>query len=392
MSKVIIVGAGASGLACAVILARKGHEVVIIEKNKVGKKILISGNGRCNYFNDDFTIEHYRSNNIDILENYINDFNKNKVLDFMMSIGIIPRISNGYYYPYSNTATAILNSFLVELDKLNVKIINEEVIDIKDGIVYTENNKYSCDKVVLATGSNASLKDDNNFGYKYLTKIGHTITKLSPALVQLVGNDNYADWAGIRCDAKVSMYEDGKYIASEVGELQLTNYGLSGICIMNLSGRIGLGLDKHKEEVRINFIPFISDISKFLIDRNKLLSNRSIIELLETIINYKLLYFILKKSKIKDNTKLEELNNKELEILINNLTNFNVEIKETKELVNAQVVTGGLKLDEVSSTFESKKQPNLYIAGELLDVDGDCGGYNLGFAWISGMLAGKDND
>lgn len=388
MSKVVIIGAGASGLVCGIVAARNGHEVIILEKNKIGKKILLSGNGRCNYFNDDFTINHYRSNNIDILKKYINEFNKNKVLDFFTSIGIVPRINNGYYYPYSNTSTSILNSLLVELNRLKVRIINEEVVDIKDNVVITTNNKYNSDKIVLATGSLASLKESTNFGYDYLTKIGHKLTTIRPALVQLVGNDNYNDWAGIRCDAKVSMYEDNKYITSEVGEVQLTNYGLSGICVMNLSGRISLGLNNHKEEVRINFIPFIGDISKYLMDRDKLLPNRTIIELLESIINYKLLYFILKKSKIKDNMRLSELNNKELETLINNLTNFNVEVIDTKDISCSQVATGGLRLDEVDN-FESRIKPNLYIAGELLDVDGDCGGYNLGFAWLTGIIIGE---
>lgn len=388
MSKVVIIGAGASGLVCGIVAARRGNNVIILEKNKVGKKILVSGNGRCNYFNDDFSIDHYRSNNIDILNKYINDDNKNKVLEFFSSIGIVPRINNGYYYPYSNTSTSILNSLLVELKRLNVKIINEEVIDIVDNRVITNNNEYISDKIVLATGSLASLKDTFNFGYDYLTKIGHKITKLSPALVQLVGNDNYTDWAGIRCDAEVSMYEDGNYIDRQFGELQLTNYGLSGICIMNLSGRISKGLNNHKEEIRINFIPFIGDLNKYLEERNNEIKDRTIIELLESIINYKLLYFILKKSKIKDNCKYNELNNKEKELLINNLVNFNVEIVDTKGISNAQVVSGGLRLDEVDN-FESRIKPNLYIAGELLDVDGDCGGYNLGFAWLSGIIIGE---
>lgn len=391
MSKVIIIGAGASGLVCAIKARKRGHAVIILEKNKVGKKILISGNGKCNYFNDDFTIKHYRSNDINILDKYINENNKNKVLDFFTSIGIVPRIKDGYYYPYSNTSIAILNALLMEVQRLNIKIINEEVIDIKDNIVITTNNKYESDKIVLATGSFASLKDNSNFGYDYLKNIGHTINKISPALVQLIGEGNYfKDWAGIRCDAKVSMYEDDKYIDSEIGELQLTDYGLSGICIMNLSGRIGLSLNYHNVDIKINFIPFIEDILKYLKDRNNKLQDRTIIELLESIINYKLLYVILKQSKINSNAKLNELNDKDLEILINNLTNFNVKIVNTKDFSFAQVVTGGLSLKEVTDTFASKIKSNLYIAGELLDVDGDCGGYNLGFAWLTGIIIGEN--
>lgn len=389
--KIIVIGGGASGLVAAIQAKRKGHDVSIIEKNsKCGKKILISGNGRCNYFNDDFSIEHYHSNNIAILEKYINLENKEKILAFFDSIGIVPRIKDGYYYPYTNTSITILNALLIEVKRLNINIINDEVIDIDGNNVIGKNNSYKASKIILAVGSIAS-SEDNHFGYDYLLRTNHKLSIIKPALVQLKLDVPYLkEWAGIRCEARVSLYIDNKYIDSQVGELQLTNYGISGICIMNLSGRIALALEKHKVEIKINFLSFINDVESYIINLSNKFNNKTIIELLETLINYKLLYIILKLSKIKDNSYIKDLSKNEFTNLINNLTNLNLEIKDTRGYSNAQVVTGGLLLTEVDENFKSKKIDNLYIAGELLDVDGDCGGYNLGFAWLTGIIIGNN--
>lgn len=402
MFDVVVIGGGASGLVSAINLARKGYKVTILEKNnKCGKKLLITGNGKCNYFNEDFTIKHYRSNNIDILENYITLENKNKILSFFDSIGIIPRIKNGYYYPYSNLSVTILNSLLLECNKLNINIINDiEVVDIKceNNIfnIITNKDKYKTKKLVMATGSCANAKTGSDgFGYSLLKKLGHSLIKPLPALVQLVGNESYfKDWTGIRCDAFLTLYENNKEISSETGELQFTNYGISGICIMNLSGRISKGLDKgYNEEIGINFLPFLnkSDIYEWINSRNNNIPNRTIIELLESVINYKLLYIILKKTNI-NNVSWSKLNEQDRNKLINNLIDFRLKIIDTKGYDNAQVCTGGIPLSEVKNNFESKLIDNLYITGELLDVDGDCGGYNLGFAWLSGLIVGDNND
>lgn len=383
-------------MVCAIRLARRNINVEILEKNNsVCKKVLITGNGKCNYFNSDMNINHYRSNYINFLDDIITNENINKVQEFFNSIGIVPRIKNGYYYPYSNTSTTIKNLLLLECQNLGIKIITDtNVIDIiKEDkfIIKTNNNDIICNKVVLATGSIASIRDEYNM-YKILNKIGHNIIKPLPALVMLEGMGNYfKDWAGIRVDASISLYENDKYIDTEVGEIQLTNYGISGICIMNLSGRVARIIDNsNKASLRINFIPNIDNGYKYLEERYKLLPNLNIIEMLESIINYKLLYIILKKCHIDDKLTWIKLNDKEKQLLVENIFNFKLDIKSTKGFEFAQVVSGGVDLKEVTNNFESKIVNGLYIIGELLDVDGDCGGYNLGFAWISGMIVGDN--
>lgn len=396
--KVVVVGGGASGMVCAIRLARRGINVEIVEKNSnVCKKVLITGNGKCNYFNSDISINHYRSNNIEFLDNIITDDNINKVMDFFNNIGVVPRIKNGYYYPYSNTATTIKNLLLLECIRLNIKITTDilvkDIIKNDKFILKTNSNDIICDKVVMSTGSAASIRDEYN-GYKLLKKLGHFIIKPLPALVMLEGNGNYyKDWAGIRVDASVSLYENNKYIDKQIGEVQLTNYGISGICIMNLSGRVSRIIDnKNIASLKINFIPFIDrkDGYNYLNDRCKLLKGKTIIEMLESIINYKLLYVILKICHIDNNLTWDMLSDDKKNILVDNIFNFSFDIKCTKDFLNAQVVSGGVSLDEVTNSLESKIINGLYITGELLDVDGDCGGYNLGFAWISGMIVGDN--
>ena len=208
----------------------------------------------------------------------------------------------------------------------------------------------------------------------------------------LEGSGNYfKDWAGIRTDAIVSLYSDNEFIDKQEGEVQLTNYGISGICIMNLSGRVARMLDDGKKvSLKINFIPFISNGYDYLEERSKLLKEKTIIEMLESIINYKLLYAILKKCHINDKCTWKDLNKEDKNLLVENIFNFKLDIVKTKDFECAQVVTGGLSLQEVTDKLESKIVSGLFIVGELLDVDGDCGGYNLGFAWLSGLVVGDN--
>lgn len=395
--KVVVIGGGASGLICAIRLAKRGKNVEILEKNSnVCKKVLITGNGKCNYFNSDMNISHYRSDDLNSLKKLVNEDNCQKVLDFFEGIGVIPRIKNGYYYPYSNTSTTIKNLLLLEANKLNIKVTTDiivtNIIKRDKFTIKTNKNDIICDKVVLSTGSNASIKDNDYNGYDILKEMGHTIIKPLPALVMLVGNGNYfKDWAGIRCDAEVELYDNNKFVDKQIGEVQLTNYGISGICVMNLSGRVARLIDEgSKVSLRINFIPFVEkeDGYNYLEKRNKLIKNRTIIELLESIINYKLLYVILKKCHIDTKLTWNELSEKQKKTLVDNLFDFKLDIIDTKGVESSQVVSGGLTLKEVTNNLESKIVSDLYITGELLNVDGDCGGYNLGFAWITGMIVG----
>ena len=404
MNDVIIIGGGASGLVSAIYAAKSGNKVTIIEKNSIlGKKILITGNGKCNYWNKDQSLKHYNTPQKNILGEIINDYNQKEIMKLFESLGIIPKIKDGYYYPYSNQATSIQTALIKENEILGVKVITNcetKKIEKKNNIFYitTTLGIYTAKKIILSTGSYACPKTGSTgIGYDIVKKIGHTIIQPLPALVQLISNESYLkEWHGIRSDVDVTLIEDDKEIKKETGEIQLTNYGVSGICIFNISEKASKGLHNKKEiHVKINFLsPFKINNPKEFIDwmnkRNMNIPNRTISDLLDGILNYKLINLLLKISKIKK----EEAWNKILDVkkyeLAKNLTELTLNITGTKSFEYAQTTTGGIPLSEINpKTMESLKNKNFYITGELLDVDGECGGYNLSFAWITGMLAGK---
>ncbi len=405
MKKVVVIGAGASGLVAAIYAKKRYDEVILIEKNEIcGKKILATGNGRCNFWNEDQSIEHYRGSEMKKIEEVLSAKNKEEALNFFEKIGIKAKIKNGYYYPFSNQASSMQRALILEATKQKVNIkTSEEVIDIvkkgdKFEIITKSKEKILADLVILATGSKAAPKTGSDgIGYEICKKFGHSINKPMPALVQLKANEKFLkEWEGVRSDVAIFLFENGKKIASEVGEIQLTNYGISGICVFNLSGRVSRGLEKNKkEEVKINFLNGLNikngdEFIKWMEKRDRVLEDRNILEELEGILNYKLAKVLLKLSNINEIEKWKNLSDISKKNLAKNMTGFILNITGTNSFDKAQVCTGGVPIEEVDvNTMESKKQKGLFITGELLDVDGDCGGYNLEWAWITGIIAGS---
>ncbi len=402
--RIIVIGGGAAGLIAACFSVNKDNEVIILERNNIcGKKILVTGNGKCNYWNSNQGLEHYHSTNKEVIPQIITPRIQDEAKNFFENIGIVPKVKNGYYYTYSNQATSIQTSLILEAKLSGVKIENN--IYVKDIIkkenqycIKTNNKDYLADKVIIATGSKASPKtgSDGN-GYELVKKIGHSIIKPLPALVQLIGKEKYfKEWAGIKQDVEVSLLENDVFIKKEIGEIVLTDYGLSGICVMQLSGIIARGLDCGKKEtIIINFAPWIGNTTEAFINwmnmRSKKVLNRNITEILDGILNYKLVNLLIKNSKIKKEAKWQELNEQSKIILAQNIMAFRQKILATNSFDKAQVCSGGVPLTEINpKSMESLKNKGIYIVGELLDVNGDCGGYNLGFAWMSGILAGED--
>lgn len=402
MRTITVIGGGASGLVAAIYAKTSATQVILLERNSdCGKKILATGNGRCNYWNSDQDLKHYNSSNKYLLENIITDENKEEIMNFFNRIGIIPKIKNGYYYPYSNQAVSIKNALITEARRLGVQIYNDTYIDC----IRKENNKFIInynnktiisDSVIVATGSKAAPKtgSDGN-GYDLVKKFSHSVIEVLPALVQLRGEEKYfKDWSGIRSDVKISLYSNDELIKEEEGEIQLTDYGISGICTFNLSRFVSRNLYENKNNyVIINFLPFLEQNKiSFFEERNELIKGRTLLEFLEGLLNNKLVKVLLNIININSDRKWQDLKYEEKEKLVEIITNFKLEITGTNSFEQAQVCSGGVPLSEIKiKTMESIYQENLYIVGELLDVDGDCGGYNLSFAWISGMLAGLDS-
>ncbi len=403
MKEIIVIGGGASGLVSSIYAAKSGCKVTLLEKNSIlGKKILITGNGKCNYWNDDQNVKHYNSQNKERIEKIISNKNKQEILNFFNNLGIIPKIRDGYYYPYSGQATSIQTALIKECELNNVNIItNCEVLDIKKEKnmfqILTSIGTFTASKIILSTGSAACPKTGSTGdGYQFAKSLGHSIIKPLPALVQLIADEKYLkDWQGVRTDVSISLKEKNKVLKTEIGEIQLTDYGISGICVFNISSLASRKLfEKKPINVEINFLhPFNIKTQKEFISlmnkRNNTIKKRTIADLLDGMLNYKIINLILKLSMIKREDTWDNINIKKKEILSEYLTKFTLKITGTNSFDKSQTCTGGIPLSEINTeNMQSQKVKGLYITGELLDIDGDCGGYNLTNAWITGMLAG----
>ena len=399
---VAIIGGGASGIIASIYAAKRGYNVIILERNSTCcKKVLITGNGKCNYFNDDWNLKHYQTNSVEKIATVINDENKKEILLFFNKIGIVPKIKNGYYYPYSNQAVSIKTNLLREATLNGVVIKNDcfvEKVEKKDNhfLINVNEEIRVSDAVIMATGSKACPKtgSDGN-GYTLTESFGHTVVPVLPSLVPLKTKGKFLkEWSGIRTDVNISLYVDGVKLKEEYGEIQLTDYGISGICVFNLSSLANINLAKERKVlVKINFIPWVVSINTFInfIDNQYNKNKKDIMSLLEGILNYKLVSVLLKEIGVSIDTTFDDLTSNDLEKIYKQLSQFELEIIGSQDYDKAQVCSGGVSLLEVDmNTMQSKLVDDLYFTGEILDVDGDCGGYNLAFAWVSGMIAGKE--
>lgn len=382
MSKVIIVGGGASGLMCALNSKTNLNEVTILERNSTpGKKILMSGNGRCNFYNDDQTINRYHSESTKINDLFVDS---KRVLDFFKNLGVKYTVKNGYYYPYSNKSETINNTLINECEKKGIEIkCDYEVTSIKkENDKFIINDEIEGDILVLSTGSMSGINYDNFYGYDLLDSFNLNIVRPLPSLTKLVCDGSFFNkWNGIRTKAVVTSFNNDELIKEEEGEILLTDYGISGICVFNISRDIVKLLDDGKNaSVKINFL---EDFSIDELFNNDL----TIKETLDRVLDEKLVDVILNKYHVLGNKKYEELNNEEKNNLRHGLYAFELNVVDYKDFKSSQVTQGGLSLDELNDNFEVNSVPNLFVIGELLDIDGDCGGYNLTSAFLTALKA-----
>lgn len=387
MAKVGIIGGGYSGVISAIYASSK-NEVTILERNStLLKKLLLTGNGRCNYFNSVITLDKFHSYNEELIGDIITMDNIEELDNFYTNLGLIPKIKNGYYYPYSNQATSVKDLLVSKLNELKVNIKTDYLVEKveKKNNKFIVNEELEFDKIIISTGGKAYPKTGSDgIGYDLLKSFNHNITKITPSLVQITSDNKYLkELSGIRCDANLTLFDNGKKIKEEQGELQFTDYGISGICTFNISSYLRDGINN--KYISVNFMPI--DIKSFTLFMEG--SSNTIFERLEGILNYKLIKVLLKLSNINEKDKWANINSKQKEDLINNLFNYRVSITGTKLFDNAQVCSGGLSLTEINTkTMESKLVEGLYVTGEVLDLDGDCGGYNLTLCFITGYIAG----
>ncbi len=393
---IAIVGGGASGLCCAIEAAKGGANVTIYEsKDRVGKKILATGNGRCNMLNSFASADDYSSPSF--VRGVFEQCNADSVRRFFEESGLYTREDEeGRVYPLGNQASGVLDILRLECDRLGVKTVCScEITSIRRqgrGFILSDGKAF--DKVVLCCGSKASVKSCN--GYDLLKGTGHSITKLMPALTKLTVRDNTytKQLKGIRHKASLMLYLDGRKAAEERGELLFADYGLSGIAVMQLSSHIARYMRNGGKAAYVvcDFIPDMSFgelcdiIGRIALQRKEIKTEN----LLTGFMPKKLGEVVIKSVGIPLTKEAGQLTDKDIKNIVSSSKKFTFEIASLRPFEDAQVVSGGAVLSEFDPrTLESLRCRNLYVCGELLDVDGPCGGYNLLWAFASGIVVGR---
>ncbi len=402
MRNIIIIGAGAAGMMAAYSARQHGANVVLLEKNLIaGRKINATGNGRCNFTNTDaMNISHYHSKNTQVVKSILEQFSLNDILEHFELLGVMPRLEeNGKYFPMSGQASSVSELFEKKLIELGVKIEYgisvKEIMCSKNGVkVYAGEKAFTADHLIIATGGMAAADTGSDgVGFELAAKLGHSIIPLLPVIVQMkTKNGFYKRLNGVRIDAAASLISDGKLIRKETGDVMFYDYGLSGPPIFQLSCNAAPIIATGKKVfVELDFLPLIDEAKlKNYISRVYKLSQNTTGEMLGGLVNRKLIDMILDRAGISSADSACNLNENDITAICNSLKNFSVEITGTKGWENAQSTYGGVVLDELDAlTLVSKKNEKVSFCGEVLDVAGDCGGYNLTWAWSSGYVSGK---
>lgn len=399
-TRIAIIGGGASGMMAAITAASKGAEVTIYEsKERLGKKILATGNGKCNFTNLVQEDACYRGTDASFSKAARENFSTEKTIEFFKSIGIEPKVRNGYVYPNSEQAASVADALAMEVRAKKIKVVSEQVFSVKGTAgafcVKTSSGIFEYDKVILCCGSPAGMKDAKDFnGYELAKRLGHEITPLIPALVQLRCREKwFKTVSGVRTEGMITVFENGKKIAQEKGELLFTDYGLSGIPVFQISRFAGAALLRgSKVTCELDLLPGYTkeELVLLLNKRYETLKNRTAEELLTGLLNHKLNYILLKECNIDPVADSKKAYKPEtLEHLAMLYKGLSCQVTESNPFTNAQVCAGGVDTSAiVPETMESCLVEGLYFAGELVDVDGTCGGYNLQWAWSSGYVAG----
>ncbi len=404
-NQLVIIGGGASGIVAAISARRLGAQVTILEKNpRIGKKILATGNGRCNYTNINTDISFYSGHHPDFAVSALSQFTVEDTLNFFEKLGITPKIEEeGKVFPMSEQASSFLDVFLYELNELGINVTcNALVKNIKKEknqflITLESGQIYKADKVIIATGGKAmpSSGSDGN-GYDLAKSLGHSVTEVFPALVQLMlEGPHFKHLAGVKFVGTAELIHNKQTIAKDRGDILFANYGISGPPILQLSRPAGALLQKgHKPQLKISIMDTMSpeELNRLMEKRWELGGERALDFSLIGLVNKRLITVLLKEAGIKNNKKLvKDLSRGEKNSIIRILTDLRFQIRGTRSWPSAQVTAGGVDTTQINpDTMESKLVTGLYFTGEILDIDGLCGGFNLQWAWSTGYIAGQN--
>lgn len=408
--RVLVIGGGASGIVAAIIAARHGATVSILEhQDKIGKKLLLTGNGKCNLTNLCLGLSNYVTTNqedMDFINHALNAYSPQQVISFFHSIGLRTTVfRDSYVYPETEASVSVVSALLRELKKLHVEILtNQHVYSIskKDKRICIISNKqtFFADSVIIACGGKSYPKTGSDgSGFDILKQMHLQYVEPYPALTALICNHNGCKTlSGMRNQAGVSILDSNlSLIANAQGQIQFTDYGISGIPVFQVSSKIYPYLMKHKNTcltdltVGIDLFPYVEQEELFLqLDRQlKEYHSFSFEEAMNGFLHKKWIQFFSSQYSISNKTG-KEIGEAAIKQLAHDMKNLQFPIKELKGFDFCQITGGGLALFELKPSFELKKYPSVFVTGELLNITGDCGGYNLHWAFLSGMIAGKE--
>lgn len=403
--KIAIIGAGAAGIMAAITAKRlnKNLQIDLFDANKgIGKKILASGNGRCNISNSSITSKNYIGENPDFVNFALKEFNFKAFEKFCKSVGLLLDVKESCkVYPLSNEAKSVTNLLELALNELGVNIYLEsfvrdiEKVDEKFNIKLDEKEYKGYDKVLISNGLGAAPQlNANESGLEIASRFGHTYNPTYPSLVGLKTDNTYnGKLQGVKKECNVSLFVNGICEQEIFGDVLFTSYGVSGFAILDISQLAVLNLSSYQDvKIAINFFSKINknDLADQIQSLLKTVPNQRVVDILTGMVSNKIAPVILDICKISLETKANEINAKQIKAIAYQLNQWKMKIVDTQGFTHAEASGGGVRTIEVDNrTYESKLVKNLYFAGEVLDIVGNRGGFNLHFAWASGYLVGK---
>lgn len=403
--RIVVIGGGASGLMAAIQAARCGASVTVLEHNeKPGKKLLAAGNGKCNLTNLALDAEAYQSDAPQILQSVLQQFRPEDTIRWFNRIGLRTFDRQGWVYPCTEQASSVLDLLLWEAERYHVHFKNKEEVlgaeTIPGGSGFTVKTKtwqYDADAVILACGSPASaVRGSSEFAARFAEKKELLYKSFIPVLVPLqMADSRLGGWNGTRVHAGAALYIDGKEYSRELGEVQLTSFGVSGIPIFQMSRFAHPALKAGRQVILLlDFLPEMESIElqEYWIEREQRYSSRTYSQLLTGILPDRLIPVVLSAAGLRGSMRPSLADHEEngaVSVLLELLKEFPVRIRGAASMDQAQICTGGICLSQMTETLMCRKHPGLYVTGEAANVDGPCGGYNLQWAWSSGYVAGR---